>query len=98
MNAYFARGVGNWDLIKRTPPTPSLREGLLFKQTNKQSLKILGFNSNNRPDASHHVSLVIEKFYARLWTLRFLKRSGMTKDDLLKVYKGLSSLPLSTVK
>ena len=36
MNANLARGVGNWDLIKRTPPIPS-PEGLLYQQTNKQT-------------------------------------------------------------
>ena len=39
MNAYLARGVGNWDLIKRTPPTPSSEEGLLFKQTNNKQIR-----------------------------------------------------------
>ena len=41
----------------------------------------------NSPDASRHVCGVIEKMYSRLWTLRFLKKSGMGKDELLKVYK-----------
>ena len=55
--------------------------------TSGETLKILGFNFNTKPDASYHVSMLIDKFYSRLWTLRFLKRSGMDKNDLLKVYK-----------
>ena len=50
-------------------------------------LKILGFNFSPEPNAVCHVNKVIDKFYNRLWTLRFLKRSGMSKDRLLQVYK-----------
>ena len=53
----------------------------------KQTLKILGFNFNHEPNAIFHVSGVIEKFYNKLWTLRFLRRSGMGSADLLRVYK-----------
>ena len=41
MNAYLARGVGNWDLIKRTPPTPSSEEGLLSKTNKQQKTNII---------------------------------------------------------
>ena len=54
-----------------------------------ESLKILGFHFNSRPNANHHVSIVIEKFFARLWTLRFLKRSGMDSENLLFVFKSI---------
>ena len=50
-------------------------------------LKILGFKFNNKPDASYHVGQLIDKFYSRMWTLRFLKRGGMESSDLLKVYE-----------
>ena len=53
------------------------------------SLKILGFNFNSCPTATHHVSGVIEKFYGKLWTLRFLKRSGMPCDELLAIFKNV---------
>ena len=52
-----------------------------------ESLRILGFNFSNRPDAVHHVTGVIKSMYGKLWTLRFLKRSGMSCSDLLKIYK-----------
>ena len=29
---------------------------------------------------------MIEKFYSKLWTLRFLKRSGLAQDKLLSIY------------
>ena len=52
-------------------------------------LKLLGFNFDRTPDASFHVGLLIEKFYARLWTLRFLKKSGMAIPSLMLVYKSI---------
>ena len=50
-------------------------------------LKILGFHFGTEPNAKVHASKLIEKFYNKMWSLRFLKRSGMKKPDLLKVYK-----------
>ena len=35
---------------------------------------------------TYHVTQVINAFYAKLWALRFLKRTGMDRKDLLKVY------------
>ena len=35
------------------------------------------------------MSLLVEKFYARLWTLRFLKRSGLDQSKLLNVYNSV---------
>ena len=49
-------------------------------------LKILGFNFNTEPNAVYHVTGVIEKLYSRLWTLRFLKKSGMPPHVLLRVF------------
>ena len=56
----------------------------LIKST--PSLKILGFNFDKNPNASFHVEKTVEKFYSRLWTLRFLKRSGLDSDKLLALY------------
>ena len=52
-------------------------------------MKILGFNFDNRPNANGHVEKVVEKFYSRLWTIRFLKRSGLQQDKLLEVYNSV---------
>ena len=52
-------------------------------------MKILGFTFDNRPNANGHVERLIEKFYSKLWTLRFLKRSGVTRDKLLEIYKSV---------
>ena len=54
--------------------------------TSGKSLKILGFYFDNRPNAVYHVTQVINAFFNKLWTLRFLKRTGMEPDSLLKVY------------
>ena len=51
-----------------------------------ESLKILGFTFGKEPNAKLHVTKLIEKFHAKLWTLRFLKGSGMRRGDLRKVY------------
>ena len=50
MNAYLARGVGNWDLIKRTPPTPSFEEGLLRKTNKQTNLFVLTDNDSSIPE------------------------------------------------
>ena len=52
-------------------------------------LKILGFKFNQDPTAIHHVNSLIDKFYSRLWTLRFLKKGGMSKPDLVKIYESV---------
>ena len=50
-------------------------------------LKILGFTFGREPNAKLHVEKVIERFHSKLWTLRFLKKSGMCKSDLINVYE-----------
>ena len=54
--------------------------------TSADSLKILGFHFNSEPNANYHVEKIIDKFYSKLWTLRFLKRSGMDATNLLGIY------------
>ena len=49
-------------------------------------LKLLGFPFSSQPNANRHVELLIERFHAKLWTLRFLKRSGLDENRLLGVY------------
>ena len=56
------------------------------KINSTEDLKILGFYFNSKPNASYHVEKMVDKFYHRLWTLRFLKRSGMNDNDLLSIY------------
>ena len=56
------------------------------KISSTKSLKILGFNFDSTPNATHHVKLTIEKFYSRLWTLRFLRKGGLPKHKLLELY------------
>ena len=49
-------------------------------------LKILGFWFGDKPNVSLHVQKLCEKFRARLWSLRHLKRSDLKPGDLLFVY------------
>ena len=51
-----------------------------------EELKILGFTFDHRPNANRHVETIIEKFYRKLWVLRFLKKSGLDNDRLLQMY------------
>ena len=53
------------------------------------ALKLLGFNFDARPNANRHVELLIEKFYSRLWALRFLKKSGLESGKLLELYNSV---------
>ena len=50
-------------------------------------LKILGFKFGSEPNAILHVTGLIHKFNIKLWTLRFLRKSGMDSENLLKVYR-----------
>ena len=49
-------------------------------------LKILAFWFENKPTVAVHVRKLSEKFRARLWCLRHLKRSEMSPNNLLFVY------------
>ena len=49
-------------------------------------LKILGFWFGNKPNAAVHVDKLQKKFRSRLWSLRHLKKSGMSASGLLVVY------------
>ena len=63
----------------------------------ESKLKILGFYFDSEPTAVRHVTETIGKFYSKLWTLRFLKRSGMAQEDILcLLYTSPSPRDLST--
>ena len=49
-------------------------------------LKILGFWFGPKPNVNVHVEKMLAKFRARLWSLRHLKRAGMSSADLLLVF------------
>ena len=51
-----------------------------------EQLKILGFTFDSKPNATKHVVLLIERFYSKLWSLRYLKRSGLDTDRMLEIY------------
>ena len=52
-------------------------------------LKVLGIWFDNRPGVELHVEKLEKKFRSRLWALRHLKRSGMSSEDMLYLYKSL---------
>ena len=51
-----------------------------------ESLKLLGFWFGKRPTAEVHVEKISAKFRKRLWALRHLSASGMSSEDLKKIY------------
>ena len=55
--------------------------------SSSDSLKILGFWFGSEPTVDLHIEKLEEKFRARLWSLRHLKRSGMSEDDMMKMFK-----------
>ena len=49
-------------------------------------MKMLGFIFSDRPNVNDHVDYIVRKATKKLWTLRHLKKAGMSSCDLLKVY------------
>lgn len=54
--------------------------------TAEKQLKILGFVFGQRPSCRDQVEYLRSKFRDRLWSMRKLKRGGMTQPDLVKFY------------
>ena len=57
------------------------------KIESSSSLKFLGFTLDADCTIGSHVQSLASKFRARTWALSCLKRAGMTREDLTKVYK-----------
>ena len=55
----------------------------------QDKIKILGFTFSSSPDMSAQVEEIRKGFMARTWTLRHLGHRGLSKPDLLKVYKSI---------
>lgn len=53
----------------------------------QDSFKALGMNFSNRPTMDEQVRSITKKFRARYWTLRNLKNSGFSTEELVTVYK-----------
>ena len=52
-------------------------------------LKALGMYFSNKPNMDEQVKSIVKRFRARYWTLRNLKNSGFSTDELVTVYKTL---------
>ena len=57
------------------------------KVTAGDSMKILGVHFSTEPGMAAQVADIRKIFTARIWALRHLGRMGMSKPDLLRVYK-----------
>ena len=51
-----------------------------------ESLKLLGFHFDEQPSPHAQVEAMVSKFRRRLWSLRYLKKSGMVSVDLCHAY------------
>lgn len=51
-----------------------------------ERLKILGFTFDKNPTCSAQIGELLEKFRARLWSLRVLAKGGLSQEDLIKFY------------
>ena len=51
-----------------------------------ESIRALGMYFSNRPTMDLQVAAIAKKFRARFWTLRNLKNSGFSTEDLVTVY------------
>ena len=60
-----------------------------LKISSTDQLELLGFVFDSHPNANKHVEMLVEKFYSRLWTLRFLKKSGLEQSKLLEIYNSV---------
>ena len=52
-----------------------------------ETMKVLGVNFSSDPGMAAQVADIRRKFTSRIWALRHLGRLGMSKPDLLSVYK-----------
>ena len=51
-----------------------------------EHLKLLGFVFDNCPTPAAQVRALVSKFRSRLWSLRYLKKAGMSEEDLCRAY------------
>ena len=55
----------------------------------QEKIRVLGFTFSSSPDMSAQVEEIKKGFTARIWSLRHLGNRGLSKEDLLKVYRSI---------
>lgn len=61
--------------------------GVISEICCKNSLKIVGFYFDNRPTVNCHLNMMCTKFRAKLGSMRVLKKAGLGRSDLIKIYQ-----------
>ena len=56
------------------------------KVVSEDTMKILGFVFNRKPNASAHICHIIQKFNRAVWSLTHLRKAGIENAVLLKVF------------
>ena len=51
------------------------------------TLKMLGFHFDSKPNVSAHVAALKKRFRQRTWVLNHLRHAGFNQDELAKVYR-----------
>ena len=57
--------------------------------TGAEEMKILGFVFGTKPDLWPHIEHIRKKVSCRAWAIRHLKRAGIEKEKLTKIYSAL---------
>ena len=73
--------------LKSSAPAAHFFDNQGNKVVAGDSMKILGVHFSSEPGMAAQVADIRRKFTARIWALRHLGRMGMSKPDLLRVYK-----------
>ena len=55
----------------------------------QESMTILGFAFNHRPNVDAHMDLIRNKFNSRAWLIRHLKRAGIDNRDVRDIYRAV---------
>ena len=53
----------------------------------QDTLKLLGFTFDSRPNCNAYIDQMALKFRRRLWILRHLKKANLPREDLLSMYR-----------
>ena len=64
-------------------------DGVVTETLSGPTLRIVGFNFDCSPTVKYHVESMCNKFRAKIWSLRKLKRGGMGQGDMLFIYSSV---------
>ena len=96
LEAHSTKHCNDWDENQHEEDTVAKKNSLINSYINQtdgtqtygqDELKMLGYVFSRHPNAAALVEHIKKKFFARLWILRHLARSGASKNDLAKIFQ-----------